>query len=161
MIDARIYERFGVLQYMLVLQELHRQGYEKLRWFSYWSPNGCCLRCFFTTQDNICMRYGDLKDSDDKHVWCTSVDQAYTKITDVTPYVDEFKQEMRGLLDNSKGCDSEYVKWFNAIVEKTKEGYMPSFGGEYWDAPVGMIKVGNMLYPGPPGSETDEGVAGW
>ena len=64
MIDKRIYEKFGVLQYMLVPQELHKQGYQKLRWFSYMSPNGCAMRCHFTMQDNICMRLGELKHCD-------------------------------------------------------------------------------------------------
>ena len=31
MISKETYEKFGVLQYMLVLQELHKQGYQKLR----------------------------------------------------------------------------------------------------------------------------------
>lgn len=43
----------GVLQFMLLLQELHKRGYERLRWFSYMAPNGCAMRCHITTANNI------------------------------------------------------------------------------------------------------------
>ena len=155
MISKQIHEKFGVVQYMLILQELHKQGYQKLRWFSYWAPNGCCLRCHFTTQDNICMRRGELKHSGTQYVWDISTWLADTKIYDVSTYVDEIKREMHALLDNCKGCDTAYVAWFNGIVEKAKEGYMPSFGGEYWDALLGQMKMGEKTYPCPPFTEPD------
>lgn len=155
MIDGQTYEKLGVVQYMLILQELHKQGYQKLRWFSYWAPSGCCLRCHFTMQDNICMRGGELKHCDTQHAWCISTGQADTKIYDVAPYVDEVKRDMHTFLDNCKGCDAAYVAWFNGIVEKAKEGYMPSYGGEYWNALLGQMKMGERSYPCPPFTEPD------
>lgn len=46
-------KHLGALEFMLILQELHRRGYQKLRWYSYMSPNGVALRCHITTADNI------------------------------------------------------------------------------------------------------------
>lgn len=155
MLSYQTYEKLGVVQYLLILQELHKQGYQKLRWFSYWAPNGCCLRCHFTMQDNICMRRGELKHCDAQHVWGVSTGQADTKIYDVSSYVDEVKREMQTFLDNCNGSDTAYVAWFNGIVEKAKEGYMPSFGDEYWDALLGQIKMGEEPYPCPPFTEPD------
>lgn len=45
--------QLGVLQLMLLLQSLHKMGYERLRWFSYMAPNGCAMRCHITTANNI------------------------------------------------------------------------------------------------------------
>ena len=154
MISKETYEKFGVLQYMLVLQELHKQGYQKLRWFSYMAPNGCALRCHITTEDNIC-RFVDIKYLDDRHSWYTSTGHTDTKITDVSPYIEEFKRKMSAFIEYCKGNDTAYVSWFNAIVEEAKKGNLPVFHGEYWSAPLGKMRVGEKLYPCPPRSNPD------
>lgn len=149
-----LYENFGVLQYMLVLQELHKQGYQKLRWFSYMAPNGCAMRCHITTQGNI-YRNLEIKQLDKEHAWYVSTSQADSKMVNVTPYVDEFKQEMSAFLDEGKGSDRDYVAWFDAVVGEAKKGLLPSFNDECWDAPLGKIRVGERLYPCPPITEPD------
>ena len=154
MISKQIHEKFGVVQYMLILQELHKQGYQKLRWFSYWAPNGCCLRCHFTMQNNISFNR-EIKRLNKEYAWHTSTSQADTDITDITPYIDDFKREMTVFIDRCKGRDPAYVSWFNAIIEEAKKGRIPVFYGEYWDAPWGMIEVGRELYPCPPYTEPD------
>lgn len=154
MMNERIYEKLGVLQYMLVLQELHKQGYQKLRWFSYMSPNGCAMRCHITTQDNIC-KNREIKQLDVEHAWVIATGQADTHVMDVTPYIDDFKREMSAFIDRTKGNDPAYVEWFDAVVKEAKEGHLPEFYGEYWDAPLGQISVGNKPYPCPPYTEPD------
>ena len=71
------------------------------------------------------------------------------------PYIDEFKREMSAFIDRCKGCDSAYVKWFDAVVEEAKKGHLPEFYGEYWNVPLGQIKVGGKPYPCPPHPEPD------
>lgn len=65
-------QEMGALQVMQMLKELHKRGYQKLRWFSYMSPNGCALRCHITTQDNICMNREIMVLEEDVCLWMST-----------------------------------------------------------------------------------------
>ena len=47
-------KNLGAYELMQILHELHKLGYQKLRWMSYMAPTGLSLRCHITTQDHIC-----------------------------------------------------------------------------------------------------------
>ena len=139
----------GVLQLMLLLQSLHKMGYERLRWFSYMAPNGCAMRCHITTANNI-MR-NEFIINLHKNTWYLSTSNADNGENDITPYLDTLTREMGGeLLKLGKGEDKSYVEWFNHLVEKAKKGKFPTFYADFWKVPKGMIEVGNEQYPCPP-----------
>lgn len=145
-------ENLGVLQYMLMLQELHRRGFQKLRWMSYMSPNGCAMRCHITTEDNL---WDNVEIKHFSKAWCTSTSNPDSGLYDIEPYMHDFMGDL-GVeqLEAGRGEDAEYAKWYDKIVEYAKSGKLPIFQGEFWDAPRGMIKVGgNDIVPGPPTSE--------
>lgn len=141
--------QLGVLQFMLLLQRLHKMGYERLRWFSYMAPMGGSLRCHITTINNI-IRNEFIKDLH-KNTWYISTSNADNGETDIIPYLNTFTREIGSeLLELGKGEDKPYVEWFGNLVEKAKKGKFPTFYADFWDIPKGMIQVGNEQYPCPP-----------
>ena len=113
-------ESLGVLQYMLMLQELHRRGFQKLRWMSYMSPNGCAMRCHITTEDNLWDNY-EIKVF--SKVWCTSTSNADSGVYEIGAYMHDFMGNLGvELLEKGSGKDAEYVKWYNKIVEYAQHG---------------------------------------
>ncbi len=139
----------GVLQFMLLLQELHKRGYERLRWFSYMAPNGCAMRCHITTENNI-IRNEFIKDLH-KNTWYISTGNADNGETDIAPYLDIFTSEIGGeLLELGKGEDKPYVEWFDKLITFAKQGGFPVFYADFWNCPKGMIEVGKEHYTCPP-----------
>lgn len=153
--DTMYNDVLGVLQYMLVLRELHREGYGKLRWVSGYAPTGMSMRCFITTRDNVrWMRR--IVDDDDKSTWCTSTNGEDSGVRDVKPYIAHFKEVMGAFLDKSKGEDREYTTWFEGLVDKALEGNMPVyFEDSYEVMPLGMLRIGKEMIAGPWFSEVD------
>lgn len=107
----------GIIEFMQLLQELHKLGYQKLRWFSYVSPNGCALRCHITTQDNI-FANREIIHLSNEFAWAYSTGLTSSR-TDIKPLIKTFLDELSTqLLDKGKGEDPEYVSWFNHIVDR-------------------------------------------
>ena len=98
----------GAYELMQILHELHKLGYQKLRWVSYISPNGCCLRCHITTQDHICANREIIFTGDSNEIWCTSTGAMSTG-EDIRPLVKAFMADNPRLLEIGKGDDSQYV----------------------------------------------------
>lgn len=139
----------GVYELMQILHELHKLGYHKLRWMSYMSPNGCCLRCHITMQDHICANREIVFAGDSNEIWCTSTG-AMTTGEDIKPLVKTFIDENPRLIEIGKGEDVEYVEWFDKLLSFAAKGQTPVFYGEYWPLPVGRIKVGQYTMSTPP-----------
>ena len=148
MVSDTLYQKLGVLQLMQILQELHRRGCQGLRWFSYMAPTGMSLRCHITTADNIVMNR-ELRHFDEEHTFSLSTDIPDTG-EDIHDFIGDIVSKSPLLHDARKIKDSEYVSWFNDIVEQTKDGEFPIFNDEWFSAPIGQIKVGKNNYPGPP-----------
>ena len=141
-------EDLGVLQYMLMLQELHKRGFQKLRWMSYMSPNGCAMRCHITTEDNL---WDNVEIKEFNKAWITSTSNDDSGVYDIEPYMHDFMCELGvELLETGRGKDTEYVKWYDKIMEYAQKGKFPTYQGEFWDAPKGMIRVGEDVVPVPP-----------
>lgn len=139
----------GAYELMQILHELHKSGYQKLRWMSYMAPTGLSLRCHITTQDHICVNREIVFTGDPSEIWCTSTG-AMTTGEDIKPLVKTFMNENPRLLEIGKGEDVEYVEWFNKLLSFAAKGQTPVFYGEYWSLPVGRIKVGQYTMPTPP-----------
>ncbi|MDE6648949.1 MAG: hypothetical protein K2K45_03365 [Muribaculaceae bacterium] len=105
----------GVYELMKVLHELHKLGYQKLRWMSYMAPSGLSLRCHITTQDHICADREIVIGGDPNEIWCTSIGTMTTG-EDIKPLVKTFMNENPRLLEIGKGNDPEYVEWFKMLL---------------------------------------------
>lgn len=145
--DERL-DKLGAYELMQILHELHKMGYQKLRWMSYMAPTGCNLRCHITTQDNICVNQ-EICWSKDGEVFASSVNNMTTG-EDILPFVKVFMDENPRLLEIGKGEDSDYAEWFDKVLSKASKGYTPMFNGEWWSLPIGKILLGDEPFPGPP-----------
>ncbi len=148
--DSKL-KSLGAYELMKILHELHKLGYQKLRWMSYMAPTGLSLRCHITTQDHICANQEIIFAGDNSEIWCTSTG-VMTTGEDIKPYVKIFMEENPRMLEIGKGEDSEYVEWFNNLLSFAKKGQTPVFYGDYWTLPIGRIKVGKDTMPTPPTS---------
>lgn len=83
----------GTIEFMQLLQELHKLGYQKLRWFSYVSPNGCALRCHITTQDNI-FANREIIHLSNEFAWAYSTGLTSSR-TDIKPLIRTFWMNSR------------------------------------------------------------------
>ena len=144
-----VFHKLGVYELMKILHELHKLGYQKLRWMSYVAPSGLSLRCHITTQDHICADREIVFYGDPNEVWSTSIG-AMTTGEDITPLLKTFMNENPRLLEIGKGNDPEYVEWFNKLLSFAAEGQTPVFYGEYWSLQMGRIRVGQYTMPTPP-----------
>lgn len=146
----RTFNNPGIVELMQLLQELHKLGYQKLRWFSYVSPNGCALRCYITTHDNI-FANREIVNFSDGYVWTLSPGQMSSG-NDMKPLVGNFIEGISPLLlEKGKGIDEEYVNWFNGIVKRAvTDNEFPLFNGEYFSAPLGHIIIGKNMCRTPP-----------
>lgn len=140
--NSQLHIKIGVLEAMLLLQELHRQGYQKLRWYSYMAPNGLHLRCHITTEDNLMYSNGriEIKDLDEEKAWWTSFNEVTSGI-DIKIVIDELKRDISNFVEKGNGEDEEYVKWFEKLVEEAKNGYFPEYQAEFVKFPPYTVLV--------------------
>lgn len=139
----------GAYELMQILHELHKLGYQKLRWMSYMAPSGLSLRCHITTQDHICANREIVFSGESNEIWCASIG-AMTTGEDVKPLVRLFMDENPRLLEIGKGDDPEYIEWFDKLLSFAAKDQTPMFYGEYWSLPMGRIRVGQYTMPTPP-----------
>lgn len=147
---SETFQKLGATEWMLLLKELHKLGYQKLRWFSYIAPNGCALRCHFTTQDNI-FANRDICYLDDCHAFYTSTGIPQSG-DDVKPLVKQLLSEMsQELLEKGKGEDADYIAWYDTLLNRAiGKGEFPLFNAEFYSAPLGHIIVGHDICRTPP-----------
>lgn len=148
MSQSRLHQQ-GVLELMQILHELHKLGYQKLRWASFMAPSGLSLRCYITTQDHICANREIVIAEGNNEVWSTST-RTMTTGENIKPLVEAFMNENPRLLEIGRGDDHEYVEWFNKLLSFATEGQPPVFYGEYWSLPMGRVKAGEYTMPTPP-----------
>lgn len=148
MLESKL-KTLGVYELMQILHELHKLGYQKLRWMSYMAPTGLSLRCHITTQEHICANKEIVFAGDPNEIWYTSVGTMTTG-EDIMPWVRTFMEENSRLLEIGKGEDPEYVEWFDKLLSLAAKGQTPVFYGEYWSLPMGRIRVGQYTMPTPP-----------
>lgn len=134
---------------MLMLDKLHRLGYEKLRWLSYMAPNGCALRCHITTADNIWCDW-DVVNFDKEKLLAVSVG-SFEATVDVDDLVKTFLNTFPSLANAGKGKDSRYRFWYKEILTLAKKGKVPEFNVEMLTVPLGKIRVDGDYFPAPPG----------
>jgi len=97
--------KLGVYELMQILHDLHKRGYQKLRWISYMAPTGLSLRCHITTQDHICVNREIIIAGNNNEVWCTST-SVMTTGENIRPFIKIFMdgQMPRFTLVHVKTC---------------------------------------------------------
>lgn len=120
--------KYSAYEIVMIVHELHKQGYEHLRLFSGLSPNGCSWRWF--VYPKIMMGTDNRFELHDD---CTpfkcprgSTGESYPEDGRAMMTAEQFMvdyENIIGLL--SKAKDAEYVKWFHQIVEHAERRDFP------------------------------------
>lgn len=143
----------GAIDVILMLEELHRRGYERLRFFGYTSPNGMAYRVHIAHRD--AMRENGYELEGDP-IWYMAVGSNSCGVTPET-LADEFLREYADHPDVNwaKAEDPEYVQWFARVADLARKGVYLSPYSEYRDSclPRGIIYTigdGEERVPLPP-----------
>lgn len=130
----------GAIDVILMLEELHRRGYERLRFFGYTSPNGMAYRVHIAHRD--AMRENGYELEGDP-IWYMAVGSNSCGVTPET-LADEFLREYADHPDvnRAKAEDPEYVQWIARVADLARKGvYLSPYYSEYRDSclPRGFI----------------------
>lgn len=122
----------GARDAVLLLAELHKRGYERLRFFGYVSPNGAAYRVHFAHREAMRDNGYEL---DEEAIWHASVGLKSCGLSSDT-LADKFLREYRDnpKLVEAKEEDSEYVRWFLRVVELARRDIYLSPFSEYQEA---------------------------
>ena len=136
---------------VMIVHQLHQQGYEQIRLFPGMSPSGCSWR--WAVYPKVLM-----KDSNkfEKLSDCLPFNCPYGSTG--TPFPEEgqeiktakdFLREYEDYVDLGRGEDKEYVEWYRSIVEHAEKREFPIAFEEFFDADHWRFSNGEAL-PYPP-----------
>ncbi|MGO9471322.1 MAG: hypothetical protein ACLQVF_45100 [Isosphaeraceae bacterium] len=148
---------------LLMVHELHRRGYERLRAATGLSPSGCYWRCCVTPVSNICRSHGALvsdyeaaaarySSSDGARCfgWPDAVDDSPGQLA--TKFLDRFVE----LSESRRGRDGAYARWYCEMLRSTEPGGL-IYAYADWELPGdGLPTLGDAkgaLIPLPPPGE--------
>ncbi len=134
---------------LYVAGNLHKKGYQNLRIVPSLSPSGLSWRCSFVTY----------KEGRIVNVYASNWIQGFDKINDkeielnIEELTNLFIEKENDFLQNCKGKNEEYVKWFERVLQNLKEEELPYAYAEYF-SPTSFweTSLGNEI-PTLPGDE--------
>lgn len=112
---------------LFMVRELHERGFEKLRIIPSISPSGTHWRCKFITGAR------DISFTASNWIYNFEGENKQKKIKQ-TPkeLADLFLKENSDFLEQCKGDNKEYVKWFAEMVDNLNEGELPYAFDDYF-----------------------------
>ena len=127
---------------LFVARELHKRGFENLRIVPSLSPSGLSWRCSFITIVN----------REEMNVfaslWLQSNYEYQNKEIElnIEELTDNFMKKERNFLENCRGKNEEYVKWFGNILQKLEPEELPYAFADYF-SPTSYWKtsLGNQI----------------
>lgn len=138
---------YGAADIILMLDVLHKQGYEGLRILPGMSPNGCCWRWMIYPRKKL---KGDLYKVEQHGDFmpdcpCGSIGYAEHK-ADYHQMAEVFLQANPELCQEAHHHSPNYIKWFERLVEKAKLDIVPIAFADWWDAPEWEFTDGEPLH---------------
>ena len=151
-ICTMMHEKFlncGAYEIIMMLNELHKRGYQHLRLLSGFSPTGCSWRWMIYPKilmknESRLERSNDFMPFECPYGTTGSV----RSDVDFIELADTFEETYRSFCVIGKLPDSEYVAWFNEIVEQAQDESFPIAFEEYFNAEEWKFTNGTPLrYP--------------
>ena len=127
---------------LYVAENLHKKGYQNLRIVPSLSPSGLSWRCSFAT----------IKEGRIVNVYASTWLQEFYEINDkeieltIEELTNLFIEKEIDFLQNCKGKNEEYVKWFESVIQNLKEDELPYAYADYF-SPTSFWKtsLGNEI----------------
>jgi hypothetical protein len=154
---------------LLMVHELHKRGYQRLRIAPGMSPSGMHWRCGVTPRMNILKTHGALL-----HQWSDELLAGYGSgqeahyfgwrdaVTDsARDLATKFEERFPRIVQLAKGRDWEYCGWYVEMLGYAEQGHIPiayqEFGTDQWIMTTGGPEVTIPLPPG--GDAVDDEVS--
>lgn len=148
---------------LLMVHELHKLGYQRLRIAPGISPSGMHWRCAVTHVGNILAAHGAmLRDWDDAAHYTSGQDNAYFGWEDARQdtarhLAAKFLERFPEIARKGRGLDWPYVGWYVQMLGFAERGAFPVAYADWCDAPVaGYLPTTESCASGlpiPPGGE--------
>ena len=141
------------IKFLEVVGELHKQGYELIRIFPYFSPSGCYWRCIVSTKDCFDTKYGlrpkTVSEKEALHYSSVSMYKYFNLINYEKKSIKKFAKRLLKkyplLKKKGKGQDTKYVKWYEKLLNIAKQGNIPSCMDDYYSCfDEGFILCGDV-----------------
>jgi hypothetical protein len=143
----------AVRRLLLMVQELHRMGYERLRVVTGMSPSGCYWRLAITPATNVrpadCgERYVNYEEGVARYTTgqeanCFGWEDAAKDSPE--QLADKFVQRFSEIVVQGKGSDPDYARWYAAMIEATEpHGLMYMYADYGWYLPSEHVPVLNV-----------------
>jgi len=143
------YPDLNAYDVIMLVDELHKQGYEQLRILPGMAPHGLSWRWALYPKvlmtDNNFELYGD----------CTPFKSIYGSTNDGRPVKSSnpsIQDQCTEFFSLAKGSDKDYVSWFQDIVQHAQKGIYPT---AYWDGFSGWEFLNGEKLAPPPFHQVD------
>jgi hypothetical protein len=154
---------------LLMVHELHKRGYQRLRIIPGMSPSGIHWRCTITTRANVLRTHGAAAlhfDRDTAHYTSGQENRYFgwkDAISDTARQLaDKFLERFPGIVAASHGRDWEYAGWYVEMLGLAERGAFPIAYDDWHEEPdprwlptTAGIRSG---LPMPPGGDAEPGV---
>lgn len=147
---------------LLMVHELHKRGYQRLRIVPGMAPSGCYWRCGITPITNILVTHGAMpRDYDACIHYSTSMDNEYFGWTDArqdtarelaTKFIERFPEVVKA----GAGSDWTYAGWYVEMLGFAERGRFPvAYADWYGEAPPYLASDDERELPFPPPGEAE------
>ncbi len=147
---------------LLMVHELHKAGYQRLRVVPGLSPSGCYWRCSITPVTNILKTHGTaMREDKDVARYTTGVQNKYFDWEDAQKdtarqLAVKFMERFPDIAQRGIGRDWEYVGWYIEMLGFAERGHLPiAYADWYGEKPSYLAKDGERELPFPPPGEAE------
>lgn len=145
---------------LLIVHELHKRGYQRLRISPGMSPSGMHWRCTITPVSNILVFDGAMtRDYDVGAHYSTADENIFFGWQDAredtaralaTKFIERFPE----IVSAGKGSDWSYAGWYVQMLGFAEQGAFPvAYADWYGDKPDYLATIGDDVLPYPPPGE--------
>ena len=150
---------------LLMLHELHKAGYQRLRIAPGMAASGCYWRCAITPITNILKTHGAmLRDSStDAAHYSTGMQNKYFRWEDAQKdtarqLAAKFIERFPDIVQKGFGRDWEYAGWYVEMLGLAENGHLPvAYADWYGENPNYLAKDAERELPFPPPGEAEPG----
>ena len=144
---------------LLMVGELHKRGYERLRISPGVARSGVYWRCFITFAGNDGKVVPPYKEEDLKAFYTSALEDAYfgwedTAGATVSQLADKFIERFPQICARAKGLDPAYAAWYQEMLRRSEPNGLPVTFADY-DLPQDCIRIAFIEPPIPGGKIPD------